>query len=119
MYKAPDKYTVYFDVDDTLVLWYKPESEELYSSLDEGAIQLDNYGEVWVMPHWKHIQRLKEFDARNHTIVVWSQGGSDWAAKVVKALKLERHVDAILSKPHKYYDDLDCEDFMGGRTYHD
>lgn len=119
MYISEDKYTSYWDCDDTLVMWHKPGSEEMYTSFDEGAIAIDNYGEIYVMPHWKHIQALKEFSARKQVVIVWSAGGSSWAAKVVRALKLERYVDAVLTKPHVYFDDLDCKAFMGDRKYID
>lgn len=106
MIKIPDKPVVYVDVDDTLVLWNKndvPDDElELYIVLD-GAL-------MW--PHLKHIEMIGHFNARGHTVVVWSQGGSDWAEKVVKALGIEDMVDLVVPKPFWFIDDLTSDMFM-------
>src|SRR3990167_4522800 len=100
----PDKQTIYCDVDDTLVMW----------DFKEGSLLIDG---VCVNPHTTHIEMLKEYKERGYNIVVWSQGGSDWAAAVVKELKLEDIVDLVITKPMVYIDDLHCTQFMGERIY--
>ena len=68
------------------------------------------------MERW-HIQQLKNHKARGHVVVVWSQGGADWARKVVEELGLVEYVDVTIAKPMWYYDDIDSTLFMGKRTY--
>ena len=120
MIHLPDVDTVYFDVDDTLFLhdqlitepekaikvqdppaWCKPSKHAKYQ---------------WGQPHEAHIQALKDYKAQGAVIVVWSQGGSDWAKQVVEALGLTDYVDLCVCKPAVYYDDLHCSQFMY-RTY--
>lgn len=108
MIKHPDKNTVFFDVDDTLVLWNPPSSEE------EKCITITTEAgyKVWCLPHFKHIEAIKEHKARGHFVVVWSQGGADWAEKVVDALELRNLVDVVICKPSWFYDDLPANVFM-------
>lgn len=92
---------VCFDVDDTLVMWDIPESHE------HEAITFDSFGyPTRVLPHLKHIELLKQFKVRGHYVVVWSQGGWEWAKAVVEKLGLEGHVDMVASKPRWIVDDL-------------
>jgi hypothetical protein len=91
---------VCFDVDDTLVMWECPTT---YAS----SIAIENAGFVEnVYPHDKHIKHLKNFKFRGQYVIVWSQGGVQWATAVVKALNLEEYVDLICTKPKWFYDDL-------------
>jgi hydroxymethylpyrimidine pyrophosphatase-like HAD family hydrolase len=83
--KLINKETVYFDVDDTLVIW-------------EGQ---------QYRPHLKHINALKQHALRGHFVVVWSAGGFDWAHRIVNELNLINYVDAVMSKPKWIYDDMD------------
>lgn len=82
---------VYFDVDETLVLW--------------------NDGVNW-SAHDKHVEALKQHHYRGHTVVVWSAGGNEWAAQVVEKLKIQKYVTYILAKPSWFYDDLKADSFM-------
>lgn len=100
----PDTTTVAFDVDETLVLWNPVGSEP-----PEGSFLL---GDISVRPHKVHIERLKLHKRQGHIVIVWSQGGSEWARDVVKLLQLEEFVDHCLTKPTWYYDDLDANRFM-------
>lgn len=105
-----------FDVDDTLVIWdwkaVDPEGKGLIK------IQDPNSGHTeLVLPHERHVKLLKQFKARGHTVVVWSQGGWDWASIVVKSLGLESVVDFCMSKPDWYVDDLPAVAFMGNNIY--
>lgn len=114
---SEEKTHIYFDVDDTLLLWgYRanhPKAIEVPFPYPWGT------GSEFLIPHEDHIAALKEHKAKGRVVVVWSAGGAAWAQAAVKALKLEAHVDFVLAKPDKYYDDLACCDFMGfrGREY--
>lgn len=117
MIKLPDVNTVYFDVDDTLVLHHESVTSEV---LEAKGIRVpvhrklngEVYYEFFVVPHLPHIQMLKEVKASGKVVVVWSQGGSDWAESVIKALNLEEYVDLCVCKPHWFVDDLMTFMFM-------
>lgn len=94
---------VFFDVDDTLVMWEQPEPPEGYLKV----VDPYDHFEAHLVPHKDHIRLLKRAKARNRAIVVWSHGGAKWAEKIVKALGLEKHVDLIMDKPEYYCDDHD------------
>lgn len=122
MIVVPCKQTVFCDVDDTLVMWSAtPEELEAHGVIFEcpGSFSIID-GELvpspsWkerLLPHRKHIEQLKKHKMRGHTIVVWSAGGYDWAAAVVKTLGLENVVDLVISKPIWAYDDLQPAEFM-------
>ena len=98
---------VYFDVDDTLIDWDRRDTEASlpFANPDNGL--------VWMLePKWAVIRKLKEHKLAGDTVVVWSQGGWDWAEEVVRTLQIEGSVDVVMSKPHQYYDDLNCKEFM-------
>lgn len=104
---------IYFDVDDTLVMWGMADDHP-------GLINIPSphYGtKNMVVPHPGHIKVLKDRKARGSRIVVWSAGGFAWAEAVVKALGLEQYVDFVMSKPHMYVDDKLASEFMGERLY--
>jgi hypothetical protein len=107
---------VFCDVDDTLVMWnwkdYSPDGVGLIGITDPN----DNVT-VAVLPHFRHIEMIKQFKARGHTIVVWSQGGWAWAESVVKTLGIEHMVDLVIDKPSWYIDDLPASAFMQNPTY--
>lgn len=114
MLKLPDKNTVFFDVDGTLVLWETDCTPEL---LEAEGIHFDrqvqkNIIKEMMVPHRVHIELLKEFKQKGKVVVVWSQGGSDWAETVVKTLGLEEFVDLVVSKPHWWVDDVHTGYFM-------
>lgn len=101
-----------FDVDDTLVMWNHPTSDDAIYVTDPNDGQ-----ECRLVPHRFHVNLLKKHRGRGYSIVVWSQGGYMWAYQVIKALKLERYVDIIMTKPLKYVDDLNCPEWMGQHLY--
>jgi len=105
--------TIFFDVDQTLVLWGKIKKKHKVV-----AITCPHSGEQYYLrPHKGHIKILKDRKSRGSFITVWSAGGFAWAEAVVKALDLTQHVDLIMSKPHAYVDDKKAEEFMGERIY--
>jgi FMN phosphatase YigB (HAD superfamily) len=98
---------VTFDCDDTLVSW------KHYPKISKNSIAFnDPSGTVYLNAIKEHIEALKSHKLRGHTVIVWSAGGADWAEEVVKKLGLESYVDAIMSKPNWFYDDLSANEFM-------
>lgn len=108
---------VFFDCDDTLVMWDNKYKLEDYSNCVLLVDPLSGFCE-YLVPHKQHIQYLIDSKTKNkNTIVVWSAGGWQWAEAVVKALQLEQYVDAVMAKPERYVDDLHCVKFMGEMIY--
>ena len=101
----PDGPTAYFDVDDTLVRWGMSHVDSAKPFNNAGTIEM-------LVPYQHTINRLIDLHDQGYTIVVWSQGGSDWAAEVVRKLGLESFVTLCIDKPHKYIDDLSSSVFM-------
>lgn len=105
----------YYDCDDTLVMWDNKHKTETNTVLFNCHGFAEN-----LVPHKGHIEHLKKakkFDKA--TIIVWSAGGWEWAKTVVETLGLEDYVDAVMTKPSYYIDDLNCKEFMGTRIYKD
>lgn len=106
--------TVYFDVDETLLLWDKPQGDTAknYKPCREIAIfNLSFY------VHEVHLARLILHHCIGDKVVVWSGGGEAWAREVVTRLAIEKSVDVILSKPDFYYDDKNFSEFKGNYLY--
>jgi FMN phosphatase YigB (HAD superfamily) len=104
---------VCFDVDDTLVMWVWDQYERQQLEESGNLIQIHKgQFSTLVSPHKEHIELLKRYKAKGKFVIVWSQSGYDWASTVVKALGLEEHVDLVLTKPEKYVDDLDANEWM-------
>lgn len=91
MFVAKDRPTVYFDVDDTLLLW--------------GGDYEINGLPFPAVAHDEHVTLLRSLKAVGYTVVVWSAGGSAWAERVVQQLGLAECVDVIVSKPSLWIDD--------------
>lgn len=104
---------VYFDVDDTLVMW------SWAAEFNDQVITFDNWGHaVQLVPHKKHIELMRQFKARGHYVIVWSQGGYAWAEAVCKTLGIEHLVDEVKTKPKWIIDDLSPSVWMT-RSYMD
>jgi len=105
--------TVYFDVDNTLLEW------KSCSKDDQHAIKMsnDNNFTFYKKPINANIDALIEHANAGHIVIVWSKGGVEWATDVVRALKLENHVDIVLSKPDWYYDDMDAICWLPERQF--
>jgi phosphoserine phosphatase len=100
---------VYFDVDDTLVSWNH------YGQFIEGMIEFtapESEHPMWLEPIKEHIEALKAHKLRGHTVIVWSAGGALWAKEVALKLGLTKYVDAYMSKPNWFYDDIPAKEFM-------
>jgi len=121
----PNDRIVAFDCDDTLVMWEGREWEpgpnrvEFHCPIsltgDNVIIKTDT---VYLVPHTKHIQKLKGYKRSGYYIIVWSAGGGAWAKEVVRVLGLEEHVDFVTSKPVYLYDDLPLNEAIGQRKYY-
>lgn len=110
--------SVWCDVDNTLVIWDWQE----VSPDGVGCIDITDPSDkvsVRVYVHNRHVELLKQFKARGHTVWVWSQGGSAWAAAVCTALGLENIVDEVVDKPSWYIDDLPASVWMKAPIYLD
>ena|SRR5271157_4505709 len=98
---------VCFDVDDTLVMWEIPPGRE------KDCVLFNSFGTAeWLLPHGPHIKMMKQFKARGQKVIVWSQGGAQWAAEVIKSLKLEEFVDVVMTKPKWIIDDKAAAEWM-------
>ena len=114
MYVLPEGKVAYFDVDDTLVKWYETNND---GTIDRVAIHIGNFIS-YKEPIKEHIDELILQAKSGTRIVVWSASGVKWAEAVVKALKLEEYVDAVLAKPDRYYDDKDVNEWIPKRRYY-
>lgn len=93
--------SVFFDVDQTLILWNPPEGEKTIEILDpyDGKLEV-------LAPMHRHIKILIRAKSRGNKIIVWSHGGTLWAQAVVEALGLTKYVDLIMTKVENYVDDI-------------
>lgn len=112
MIKFPEKPTVYFDVDNTLIFAESDISSKTALLLPSVCINSTRF-----FLHDIHIEKPKEFKARGHVVVVWSAGGADWAEMVVSAAGLRDYVDVVIAKPAWYFDDLVVTDWIGKHCY--
>ena len=100
------------DIDDTVILW----DIEQFKTTELIHITCPYDGKQYaVKPHEGNIQLVKEKRARGCFVMLWSQGGYQWARTVAEALGLE--VDLILSKPIGVIDDLEPVEWMPSPTY--
>lgn len=123
MIVIPGNNILYCDVDDTCISW-NPTQEELdtrgieitcpvsMTLMEDGTVRSSGTWTQRIVPHRVHIEQIKKHKARNHTVVVWSAGGVEWATAAVKALKIEQYVDVVISKPMWVLDDLPASEFM-------
>ena len=101
---------VFFDCDDTLVMWGHENHPDAVTFKD---IYDPNPDAVYALvPHQRHVKMVSTYKQHNYTVVVWSQGGWQWAKEVVRVLGLEDKVDLVMSKPDVYIDDIEASKFM-------
>jgi phosphoserine phosphatase len=96
---------IFIDVDNTLVFSLREYPHEVTHEV----VKIGGR-KFWV--HAPHIEMMKDFKARGHSLIVWSAGGADWAASVIVALHLDTLVDLVISKPDWYIDDKKASEFM-------
>lgn len=85
---------VFFDVDDTLILWKKHKSKLPTVTINGRKFQV----------HVKHLQKIHDYCVMGFTVFVWSNSGHKWAKAVAKALKVDNKV-ICMCKPHRVFDD--------------
>jgi len=104
-----------FDVDGTLILPLTAENAmhgrkvQVWDSISKKYISM--------VAHEPNIRLLIEEKHRGSLVIVWSRGGYEWAANVIRALDLVSHVDDVYSKPLAYFDDLDISEWLKYRVY--
>lgn len=111
MIVVENNHSAFFDCDDTLVMWLW-DQDMINANKDEMVWVGTDKHKTWVLPNKKHIELLKRYKAKGKIIFVWTQSGYAWGEAVVKALGLEEYVDFVLTKPEKYVDDLDANEWM-------
>lgn len=114
---APSEMTIYFDVDDTLIFWDDGTFQGPASDRIEIVCPHDGFT-THHRVHKRHVEFLKRQKAKGYAVIVWSAGGTKWAAEVVKTLGLENYVDFCVAKPLKWVDDLnDPHHLVGTHLY--
>jgi len=109
--------TVFFDVDDTLVMWPSSKARKIKYTELKAVTVVDPYikkenVKYELRVHQKHVDWLVRMKKRGEKIVVWSAGGEKWAKAVCDALKISKYVDVFLSKPDTMYDDADPKEWL-------
>lgn len=115
---APSEMSIFFDVDDTLIMW----DDKCHIGGDEyTSLTCPHDGRItFHKVHYRHIEFLKKQKAKGYTVVVWSASGTKWAEMVVKELNLETYVDFVTSKPLKWVDDMpNPKHLVGSHIYLD
>lgn len=117
--KMSSEFTVYCDVDRTLITKFSKGYEKTYHlSTELFPNQIKISGELEHLNgtyeiHMGNVNILKEYKARGYSIIIWSARGSSWAAKTADAVGLSEVADFYLAKPTKYIDDKHASEFMG------
>ena len=107
--------TIYIDVDDTLILsTSNPKAEKL---LRADVLDPLTHKYIKVAVHEPMVRLLKEEKHRGSHITVWSRGGYEWAANVIRGLDLVPFVDEVCSKPMVYFDDVEIASWLPYRVW--
>lgn len=107
--------TYYCDVDETLLLFNSVDMypQEALVAITDPASGITTHA----FPHKRHIELMRQMKARGYTVVVWSAGGHEWAARAVRALGIEKMVDVVIGKPDWFCDDLPASSYMKKPIY--
>lgn len=110
--------SVFFDVDDTLVIWDHTDEEgkNHTKAIAFADPNITNHI-VYLLPHRTHINTLIRNHGRGKRIIVWSAAGARWALEVVEKLGLSPYVNLIMEKPVCYVDDSPMEHWKPKRIY--
>lgn len=114
MYHLQGDNAIFFDVDNTLIMWNVDENDPRVVWIPSLA---PNGEAVPVVPHEHHLLMIKRHKQLGNTVVVWSKSGSLWAKQIVEYFGLTSYVDLVCSKPSCFYDDLKPEEFLVDRRY--
>lgn len=92
---------VCFDVDETLIYWFYDEDR-----VDVGEIFI---GDTLYQFNEIELERLRNFYNSGYEVIVWSQGGKDWAESVCVECDVYEFVDSYMTKPSFMIDDISPE----------
>lgn len=109
--------TIFFDVDDTLIMWgrkYREGRTDIIRVEDPFLRESMTF-----VPNITHINILKRNHLQGRQVVVWSAAGFLWAKTIVEKLGLEEYVTLILQKPTIYVDDKAIDTWKPQRIYLD
>jgi len=95
------------DIDDTLLLWDVPKEGPMVTFTEPHTKD-----SITVPINENNIRLLKEKKARGAYIILWSQGGWEYAKTVADALGLHDYIDLIMTKPIGIIDDLEAHAWM-------
>lgn len=115
MYVLPDKPTVYFDVDDTLISY---DTDRIEANFEDCLRFEDASGPFYVAANWLIVDKLMSHAKAGQAVIVWSQQGADWCREVCEALEIEAFVTACIGKPSWFYDDLPVSTFMNNGNWY-
>jgi len=110
-----NEYNTFWDIDSTLIFSIDPVNPvpgrkiQVYDAITKKFILM--------IANEPMIRLLKEEKHRGSNITVWSRGGYEWAANVIRALDLVTCVDQVMTKPLAYMDDLDISEWLKYRVY--
>lgn len=107
--------TEFYDVDGTLIV-----HEPIKNMLPGHRVDvLDPVTKKFIAVSMNKpmIRLLRESAHRGSFVFVWSKGGHEWAANVIKALGLTNEVDMVISKPTAYFDDTPIEQWLPYRVF--
>jgi predicted HAD superfamily phosphohydrolase YqeG len=107
MYVLETTKTIYVDVDDTLIFWTGTDT-----AVNTKFVKIN--GETFRC-NLPLVEKLHILKAAGYKIIVWSQGGGDWARDVSEAIGITDLIEACLAKPMFYYDDLPVDKWIGKR----
>lgn len=96
------------DIDDTLLMWDIDKHTNPYVDF----IEPHSGDNIRVAINENNIRLLKEKKSRGNTIILWSQGGYEYAEAVAKALNLVEYIDFVMNKPIGLIDDLEASAWM-------
>lgn len=103
------------DIDGTLVMHDKP-----LNALTTDIVIVNDYVSEGPITVWRNnpmIRLVQEEAARGAYLIAWSRGGFEWATAVLLALKLDKAVQQVITKPFAYFDDIDCAVWLKDRVY--
>ncbi len=109
-----NEHVVFFDIDGTLILPYEEGNAPTVDVFDAITKKF-----IRMRVHQPNVRLLIEEHHRGSYVIVWSRGGSEWAANVIKALHLEKRVHKVLTKPLVYFDDIAVEKWLPYRVFLD
>jgi hydroxymethylpyrimidine pyrophosphatase-like HAD family hydrolase len=96
-------FSVFIDVDDTLVSWDEDDNGTLINT-PLGMRKFKIFDDV--------VSAIKLHKLRGHNVIVWSAGGGEWARTVVDSLGLTEYVDLCISKPSWFWDDIEASKIL-------